>query len=482
MAMGAVSAAEGIGGMLPFARSTAQKVGDVLEKEAKALNDRLEMIQNQAAAEQAEAERKQYEESIAEKYKELEKAEKAGKQKLLDEIAKLESDWNRKQEETALKDRIAALQEFQKEYESAIAEIEKSQGSLQSKLAGYGSLFERVNTEEGKDLSQLGDIESEIRKLEEYGDAIERLRGRGISDSLVGEISGMGVEDALGYMDKLISLSDAKFEQYVSLFEKKQQTAQNVAEKFYKGELDALEQNYAQRLPEALEGVRAQMQAAGQQAAEGLKAGLQADGEGIGQIVAQTVSSAVTGANEDTQEQNFLTITQGMAEQEPILTEYIEGLKEQLIALIESFREEFTEVGNMMMEGVAQGIRNGESGVVNAVAAVIAAAVSRARSDLDINSPSKVFAEIGGYMAAGLDTGWTEKMQDINRSISNSLAGIASPPRMAESAGTAGGRNYTYGDINLYIDKVNNADGRDVQRMAQELEFFRRQQSAARGG
>ena len=76
----------------------------------------------------------------------------------------------------------------------------------------------------------------------------------------------------------------------------------------------------------------------------------------------------------------------------------------------------------------------------------------------------------------------TEKMQDINRSISNSLAGIASPPRMAESAGAAGGRNYTYGDINLYIDKVNNADGRDVQRMMREMEFFRRQQSAARGG
>ncbi len=478
MAMGAVSAAEGIEGIVPFARRTAQKVGDVLEKEAKALNGRLAEIQNQAASEQAEAERKQYEESIAEKYKELEKAEKAGKQKLLDEIAKLESDWNRKQEETALKDRIAALQE----YESAIAEIEKSQGSLQSKLAGYGSLFERVKTEEGKDLFQLGDIESEIRKLEEYGDAIERLRGRGISDSLVGEIAGMGVDDALAYMDKLISLSDAKFEQYVSLFEEKQQTAQGVAEKFYQGEFDALEQNYAQRLPEALDGVKAQMYEAGEQAAESLKEGLQADGEGMGQAVTQAVSAAVTGANEDTQEQNFLTITQGMAEQEPVLTEYIEDLKERLIALIEGFRGEFTDVGEMMMEGVAQGIRNGESGVVNAVAAVIAAAVARARSDLDINSPSKVFAEIGGYMAAGLDTGWTEKMQDINRSISNSLAGIANPPGMAESAGAAGGRNYTYGDINVYVNTINNANGRDVQTLATELEFFRRQQSAARGG
>ena len=226
MAMGAVSAAEGIEGIVPFARRTAQKVGDVLEKEAKALNGRLAEIQNQAAAEQAEAERKQYEESIAEKYKELEKAEKAGKQKLLDEIAKLESDWNRKQEETALKERLSALQAFQKEYDAAVSEIERSQSSLGDKLAGYGSLFERVKTEEGNELFRLGDIEDEIRKLEEYGEAIERLRGRGISDGIVSEISGMGVDDALAYMDKLISLSDAKFDQYVSLFEQKQQTAQ----------------------------------------------------------------------------------------------------------------------------------------------------------------------------------------------------------------------------------------------------------------
>lgn len=482
MAKNAVAAAEGIGGIVPFAQRTAAKVGGVLEKEAKALNGRLEEIQSQATAEQAEAERKQYEENVQKKYKELEKVEKAGKQKILDEIAKLEADWNKKQEEAALKDRIAALQAFQKEYESAVSEIEKSQGSLQSKLEGYGSLFERVKTEEGKELFKLGDIESEIQKLEKYGEAIERLRGRGISDGLVGEIAGMGVDDALKYMDELISLSDEKFEQYVSLFRKKQQTAQDVAEKFYKDEFNALEQEYTERLPEALDGVKAQMYEAGAEAAESLKEGLAADGKGFGQVVTQAVSSAVVGANDATQEQNFLTITEGMTEQEPILTGYIEELKERLIALIESYRNDFVNVGNMMMAGVAQGIEEGRSGVVNAVAAVIAAAVARARSDLDINSPSKVFQEIGGYMASGLDVGWTEKMRGINRSISNSLASIAAPPEMAAASGAAGGRSYTYGDINLYIDTVNNANGRDVQRLATELEFYRRQQAAGRGG
>lgn len=481
MAMGAVSAAEGVSGMLPFAQRTAQKVGDVLEKEAKALNGRLETLQAEAAEEQAEAERKQYEENVAKKYEELEKAEKTGKQKILDEIAKMESDWNRKQEETALKERLSALQAFQKEYESAVSAIEKSQDSLQDKLSGYGSLFERVKTEEGKELFQLGDIEGEIRKIEEYGDALERLKEKGVSDGLMGEISGMGVDDAIAYMDKLISLSDAKFNQYVSLFEQKQQAAQSVAEKFYKSEFDALEQNYAERLPEALDGVKAQMYEAGTQAAESLKAGLAADGEGVGQIVTQTVSNAVVGASDATQEQNFLTITEGMAEQEPILEEYIEALKNKLIAQMESYREDFANVGSMMMMGLTQGIRNGESTVVGAIIATVRAAIAGAKGELGIASPSKVFAEIGGYMASGLDVGWTEKMRDINRSISGSLASIASPPRAADGAQAAGNKTFSYGDINLYIDTVNNGNDRDVRRMATELEFFRRQQSAAKG-
>ena len=99
--------------------------------------------------------------------------------------------------------------------------LTQKRDSLQSKLADYGELFERVKTEDGKELFQLGNLKDDIKQLEKYGDAIEKLKEKGISDSLMGEIAGMGVGDALDYMNKLLSMSDTKLDEYVSLFEQR---------------------------------------------------------------------------------------------------------------------------------------------------------------------------------------------------------------------------------------------------------------------
>lgn len=510
-----VTAMTGVETAIPFARRTARKVGDVLKAEAEKTNSALEALQKKATEEQAAEELKQYQENLAKKHEELNKAEKKNKQKIQDEIAKLEADWNKKQTDAArtaeqkkLQEKLSALQEFQREYESALSAIESKQSSLSDKLGDYGSLFERVETEEGKELFQLGDLDAEIRKIEKYGEAIDRLQEKGISDGLLSEISGMGVDDALDYMDKLISMSDTKFDQYVELFAKKQQAAQGVAEKFYQEEFNALERSYTEKLPESLEGVKEGMYQAGTEAAQSLKDGLQADGTSLGDTVADAVSSAVVGAGEATQKENFLQITEGMQEQEPILTEYIEGLKETLIALIESYYSDFQDVGEQMMAGVAEGIEDGRSGVVNAVARVIAAAVRRAREDLDINSPSKVFAEIGGYMAQGIGVGWTERMERVSADIGGSLS-AGMEKRMAgayqrmkaamqegmqkltgdiavQSRGNTAYNTYTTthqeGDFIVQIEKVVNEGKETVASMMQEFEFVRRQQVLAKGG
>ena len=111
--------------------------------------------------------------------------------------------------------------------------LTQKRDSLQSKLADYGELFERVKTEDGKELFQLGNLKDDIKQLEKYGDAIEKLKEKDISDSLMGEIADMGVGDALDYMNKLLSMSDTKLDEYVSLFEQKQQMAQAAASRFY---------------------------------------------------------------------------------------------------------------------------------------------------------------------------------------------------------------------------------------------------------
>ena len=510
-----VVAMAGVETAVPYARRTAQKVGDVLKSELTKQNAALQEIQRQADEMQAAEELEQHKKQLAEKQEELNKAEKKNKQKIQEEIANLEADWNKKQADAAkaaekqkLQEKISALQEFQKEYESALSSIESKQSSLSDKLSDYGSLFERVETEEGKELFQLGDLDAEIKKIEKYGAAIDKLQEKGISSGLLNEISGMGVDDALDYMNKLSSMSDAKFDQYMQKYEEKQKLAAETAEKFYQSEFDALEQAYTERLPETLEDVKEEMYQAGTEAAQSLQKGLQADGEALGDTVTEAVSSAVVGASEATQETTMEQIVLGLQEQQHILTDYVDACKVVIIALIESFYSEFRYVGQYMMEGVAQGIEDGRSGVVNAVARVIAAAVRRAREDLDINSPSKVFAEIGGYMAQGIGVGWTDRMEIVSEDIGRNLS-VGMEKRMAgayerikatmqdgmqrlsgdiavQSRGDTSYNTYTTthqeGDFIVQIEKVVNEGKETVSSMMQEFEFVRRQQVLAKGG
>lgn len=485
VANGIIDAFAGTETAVAYAKKTAQKVGDVLERELTKQNAALQEMQKQADAQQAAEELADHKKQLAEKNAELNKAKKKDRQKILKEIAEIEETWNRKQakaekaaEQEALQERISLLKQFQQKYEAALDTIERKQDSLQSKLADYGDLFERVKTEEGKELFQLGDLKDDIKQLEKYGDALDKLKEKGISDSLMGEIAGMGVQDALDYMNKLISMSDTKFDQYVSLFEQKQQMAQGVAEKFYKGEFDALEKSYTGELPAFLAGVKAEISDVGAAVSESMQA-VSAEG-----------------------------VSEGIAEQQPLVAEQAKQLTETAKEEITGYQADFKAVGESLMEGVAKGVRDGQSGVVNAVAKALQAAVRAAKKEMDINSPSRVMAKIGDYMAQGVGVGWSDRMDSVSDTISGSLSdgfsrrmsdayekmraamnqnmvrlrGDIAVQRGGDTSYITKTVNHTEGNTVLQIEHFHNDSKEAVPSLMQEMEFSRRRRAIAKGG
>ena len=485
VANGIIDAFAGTETAVAYAKKTAQKVGDVLESELTKQNAALKEMQKQADAQQAAEELADHKKQLAEKNAELNKAKKKDRQKILKEIAEIEDTWNKKQakaekaaEQQALQERISLLKQFQQKYEAALDTIERKQDSLQSKLADYGDLFERVKTEEGKELFQLGDLKDDIKQLEKYGDALEQLKEKGISDSLMGEIAGMGVQDALDYMNKLISMSDTKFDQYVSLFEQKQQMAQGVAEKFYKGEFDALEKSYTGELPAFLAGVKAEISDVGAAVSESMQA-VSAEG-----------------------------VSEGIAEQQPLVAEQAKQLTETAKEEIAGYQTDFKAVGESLMEGVAKGVRDGQSGVVNAVAKALQAAVRAAKKEMDINSPSRVMAKIGDYMAQGVGVGWSDRMDSVSDTISGSLSdgfslrmsdayekmraamnknmvrlrGDIAVQRGGDTSYITKTVNHTEGNTVLQIEHFHNDSKEAVPSLMQEMEFSRRRRAIAKGG
>ena len=485
VANGIIDAFAGTETAVEYARRTAQKVGDVLESELTKQNAALQEMQKQADAQQAAEELADHKKQLAEKNAELNKAKKKDRQKILKEIAEIEENWNRKQakaekaaEQQALQERISLLKQFQQKYEAALDTIERKQDSLQSKLADYGELFERVKTEDGKELFQLGNLKDDIKQLEKYGDAIDKLKEKGISDSLMSEIAGMGVGDALDYMNKLLSMSDTKLDEYVSLFEQKQQMAQGVAEKFYKGEFDAMEKAYTGQLPEFLAGVKTELSNVGTAVSESMQA-VSAEG-----------------------------VSEGIAEQQPLVAEQAKQLTETAKEEIAGYQTDFKAVGESLMEGVAKGVRDGQSGVVNAVAKALQAAVRAAKKEMDINSPSRVMAKIGDYMAQGVGVGWSDRMDSVSDTISGSLSdgfsrrmsdayekmraamnqnmvrlrGDIAVQRGGDTSYITKTVNHTEGNTVLQIEHFHNDSKEAVPSLMQEMEFSRRRRAMAKGG
>lgn len=71
--------------------------------------------------------------------------------------------------------------------------------------------------------------------------------------------------------------------------------------------------------------------------------------------------------------------------------------------------------------GLVNGISDGESEVIDAVAQMCADAVAEAEYRLDINSPSKVFKRLGEYTAEGFGIGYEDKMDDVRATIAESM-------------------------------------------------------------
>lgn len=233
------------------ARKAADNIKNAITDEISKVNAEISSIQKESEERQAKEELAQYKENLAKKQAELKKAEPKNRKSILDEIAKLEKDWNKKQLEAArtaeqqkLQERLTALQEFKQKYESELSAIEQKESSLSDKLFDYGELFTRVQDENSeKEIFKLTDLDESIKKIQQYNEQIEKLKEKGLSSGLLSEIADMNIEDALDFTEKLDRLEVGKFEEYVEKFEEKRRLANEAAQQFYSEEMEELAMN-----------------------------------------------------------------------------------------------------------------------------------------------------------------------------------------------------------------------------------------------
>lgn len=194
----------------------------------------------------------------------------------------------------SLESQLSAVKEFRSEYEKALSEIQDAQESMADKLRDYGDLFETVRTEAGGSFIELGDLQADIDAINRYGEALENLKARGVSDSLMDEITSMSVEDATAYTEELLGMTDEQYTQYMALWEQKQQAAKQVATQFYRDEMDALEKEFVDKIPEELGEVKDEMRDIGVQGIQGMVDGMYSQSGFLYSAAASIVSQAIS--------------------------------------------------------------------------------------------------------------------------------------------------------------------------------------------
>lgn len=122
------------------------------------------------------------------------------------------------------------------------------------------------------------------------------------------------------------------------------------------------------------------------------------------------------------------------------------------------------QMGVDLLAGLARGITSAAGAVKDAVHNAVTGAIDKAKSLLGIASPSKVFAEIGGYTAEG----FTQGVDDGAGDAQSALANMVSPPSASDigapgvngSAGAsgAGGRSISLSNVTFQFNGVRDAE------------------------
>lgn len=187
---------------------------------------------------------------------------------------------------------------------------------------------------------------------------------------------------------------------------------------------------------------------------------------GIPQITAkipQITQSIITAFN--AQNQKFIdagvtidrNIASGMVQGIPQITSKVAQIVQPILTELHSFVSDFTAAGEEMVRGIWQGFQNMSSWLESRVRSMMREIVAAVEDEMDIASPSKVFAGIGEYMAQGLGEGFGREMRNVEKTI-RKATDSAVPDDPEPRPRTGGGQEATFKVIqNIYANDTSYA-------------------------
>ena len=148
-----------------------------------------------------------------------------------------------------------------------------------------------------------------------------------------------------------------------------------------------------------------------------------------------------------------------------IIIEIVKAVPEIINGIVEAFGSlayKIVEVGGDLIKGLWQGIKDAGAWLWDQISGFFGGIVDGIKDFFGISSPSKLFAEMGGYMADGLGVGFKNEMDKVGKQMNAAVpivemeGNINTQPALIQAAETIRG--------NIMINLTAMLDGRQLAR------------------
>ena len=255
---------------------------------------------------------------------------------------------------------------------------EQAQESIHEQIGLFDAWDVKVE-ESAKDI--LANLDSQIKGMENWATNIQTCAERGIDEGLLRELADMG-PSAAGYFDVLAKMTDKQIADLNNKYKTKLTWESSVA-----GELADISTGMSTSLNE-------------------LKSSGTRQGTTIGASVVEAVKNGANGKKKD------IATT---------FSDIIAGITTQFKDLANNGTKQGTAIGSNIAAGIKSGVDSQKKDVLSTISDFASGIITKFKSVLKINSPSKVFTELGEFTGEGYSIGVKSKFSEVNDYLKDAI-------------------------------------------------------------
>lgn len=170
------------------------------------------------------------------------------------------------------------ISELVAEYKSAYKELESERNSYKNRLMSVGNLFSvDTETDENGNTTKIVSVENmrkQMAEMQKYHDYVTKLKARGASRELIGELTSMDFEDGSFTAKNLANMSESEFKEINDLYKQKEELADKLSGELFEPEMNELNEGLVNGVLEKFGTLPTEIQEIGAESLAAFIAGL----------------------------------------------------------------------------------------------------------------------------------------------------------------------------------------------------------------